>query len=272
MQPRISIRLFGKFSVHCGEQEFLARASSRAKEILAYLAVHGAAPRETLAGLISSEATTEQSRKALRQVLWKLRAQLTVANGADATRILSVSDSWLELVLDEVWIDVEEFERNAVRRTPLGNAPLTPADTTRLARAIDLYRADLLQGWYQDWCLEERERLRQIYLETLDALVRSCEASQDVNAGVAYAVRALHTDPARECTHRALMRLYSRSGDRASAARQYERCAEALKNELQIEPDDETKALYRAIRLGHRLPPDPPSEESAPLRSRRPKI
>jgi DNA-binding SARP family transcriptional activator len=71
------------------------------------------------------------------------------------------------------------------------------------------------------------------------------------------------------------MRLYFKSGDRAAAARQYERCAEVLRNELRIEPDDETKALYRAIRSGHRLPPALPAEsESAPmtLRPRRPKI
>ena len=274
MKPRISLRLFGKFSLHCGDQELMARASSRAKEILGYLAVYRRAPvpRETLAGLISSDVSTERSRKALRQALWNLRAELTGTNGVSAAGILQVSDGWVELCTDDLWLDLDEFERTATRRGSRERPVLTPADTTRLAQAIELYRGDLLQGWYQDWCLEERERLRQIYLETLDALVAACEAARDVNAGVAYAIRALHTDPARECTHRALMRLYCLSGDRASAIRQYQRCVEALKTELGIDPDEETRELDRAIRAGSRPGCAPSDLEARPpslLRAKR---
>jgi two-component SAPR family response regulator len=189
----------------------------------------------------------------------------------DASHVVQVSDGWVELRVDDVWLDLAEFERAAVRRTPTEPASAPRPDAKRWAQAVELYRGDLLQGWYPDWCLEERERLRQIYLETLDALVAACESNHDVNAGVAYAVRAHHTDPARECTHRALMRLYCLSGDRAAAVRQYEQCEKILRTELGIEPDDETKALYRSIRSGHRQPPTPPaSEEPLPtLRSRR---
>lgn len=275
MKPRVSIRLFGKFSLHCADEELLAHASGRAKEIFGYLAVHrgAAVPREVLAGLIARDTSTERSRKALRQALWNLRAALVGANGRDASHVLRVSDGWVELLTEDVWLDLVEFERAAVRRTPTEPASAPRSDAKRWAQAVELYRGDLLQGWYQDWCLEERERLRQIYLETLDALVAACESNHDVNAGVEYAVRALHTDPARECTHRALMRLYCLSGDRAAAVRQYEQCEKILRTELGIEPDDETKALYRSIRSGHRQPPTPP-EESEPLalRPRRPKI
>jgi len=273
MKPRVSIRLFGKFSLHCDDEELLARASGRAKEIFGYLAVNRgtAVPRETLAGLIARDTSSERSRKALRQALWNLRAALVGANGTDASHVVRVSDGWVELHTDDVWLDLGEFERAAVRRTPTGPASAPRPDPKRWAHAVELYRGDLLQGWYQDWCLEERERLRQIYLETLDALVFVCESNHDVNAGVAYAVRAHHTDPARECTHRALMRLYCLSGDRAAAVRQYEQCEKILRTELGIEPDDETKALYRSIRSGHRHPPTPPAaEEPLPaLRAKR---
>jgi DNA-binding SARP family transcriptional activator len=49
------------------------------------------------------------------------------------------------------------------------------------------------------------------------------------------------------------MLLYCLAGDRASALHQYERCRDALKRELGMEPDDDTKALERNIRAGHPL-------------------
>jgi hypothetical protein len=40
-------------------------------------------------------------------------------------------------------------------------------------------------------------------------------------------------------------------GDRPSALRQYERCARTLREELDIEPMEETRRLYDLIRQGH---------------------
>lgn len=237
MKPMITMRLFGKFSIHCEDQELLRRSSSKAKEVLCHLAANRRGPvrRESLACLLSHGASTERSRKAMRQALWQLRANLAEHPGAD--RILRVEADWVQLVLDDrVWLDIAELERVAAARP---------------SEVVEIYRGEFLEGWFQPWCLEERERLRQIYLESLDALLAQCESDRDVKAGVAYAALALHTDSARECTHRSLMRLYCLAGDRASALRQYERCCSALRQELGIGPDDETKGLERAIRAGH---------------------
>jgi DNA-binding SARP family transcriptional activator len=254
MKPRITIRLFGKFSIHCGQQALLLHSSANAKELFCYLALNRRTPvpRESLAALISRDVSSEKSRKALRQALWQLRADLSPPGISCADRTLKVEDGWVQFVADDcTWLDVAEFERSASGAPSVANVATAPGDVKRLSQAVELYQGEFLQGWYQEWCLEERERLRQIYLETLDSLVSHCESHRDINAGVAYAVRALHTDPARECTHRALMRLYCLAGDRASAAHQYERCVEALRTELGLEPDDETKELERQVRAGH---------------------
>lgn len=254
MKSKISIRLFGRFSVHCGDRELLVHSSAKAKEILCYLTVnrHAPVPREALASLISGDCPTERSRKYLRQALWQLRTDLS-AGSTGCARILSVADGWAQLITDDhVWIDVAEFERAAKIPTDSDRSSRS-RDIKALRQAVGLYRSELLQGWYQEWCLSERERLKQVYLEVLDELLVHCEASRNVEAGVAYATLALRSDPARECTHRALMRLYCLAGDRASALHQYERCFDALRHELRVEPDDETQALEREIRAGHPL-------------------
>jgi DNA-binding SARP family transcriptional activator len=254
MKPRIAIRLFGKLSVHCGDRELLLHTSSKAREILAYLALNPRAPvlRESLANLISEESSTERSRKALRQALWQLHEGLACRAVGARSPLLEVDKRWAQLARGEhVWVDVDEFER-AARASGGSDAGLSK-DAKALQCSVELYRGELLQGWNQQWCVAERERLKQIYLEAVDKLLTLFEADRNVEAGVAYATLALRADPARECTHRSLMRLYCLAGDRASALHQYERCCLALRQELGIEPDDETKELEQQVRAGNPL-------------------
>jgi DNA-binding SARP family transcriptional activator len=242
MKPRITIRLFGRLSVHCDDQELLVHTSSRAKEILCYLILSRRTPvrRERLAAIISGDPHPDRSRKALRHALWQLRADLFFDLGPLHERVLRVEHEWIQFHPgDGVWLDLAEFEAAA-------------KDPQRAAHAIGLYREELLQGWDQDWCVEERERLRQIYLETLDTLIALSEADGDTKSGVAHGLLALHNDPSREWTHRALMRLYAAHGDRHSALEQYQQCLSALR-ELGLLPDDQTKALVQRIREGHVL-------------------
>src|SRR5690606_12021914 len=55
-------------------------------------------------------------------------------------------------------------------------------------------------------------------------------------------------DPLHEPAHRHLMSLYALAGQQAAALRQYEQAATLLDEELGVEPEEETTALYEAIR------------------------
>src|SRR5262249_7002999 len=61
------------------------------------------------------------------------------------------------------------------------------------------------------------------------------------------ALRIAALDPLQESVHRTLMRLYVRSGRRGAALRQYQICVGVLLRELGIEPEPETRQLYRDI-------------------------
>jgi DNA-binding SARP family transcriptional activator len=60
----------------------------------------------------------------------------------------------------------------------------------------------------------------------------------------------LQLDPLREEIHRAVMRLYEESGQRALAVRQYEACRKILVTELGVPPMEETQVLYAQIVRG----------------------
>ncbi|HRF97456.1 MAG TPA: bacterial transcriptional activator domain-containing protein, partial [Aggregatilineales bacterium] len=64
---------------------------------------------------------------------------------------------------------------------------------------------------------------------------------------IPYARRWVLMDNLNESAHRNLMRLYDWTGQRTAALRQFQDCANLLREELGIAPDEKTKLLYQAI-------------------------
>ena len=246
----LSIQLFGKFCVRRNEQVLEGFEVRKVQELFCYLLLHRdhSLPRETLAGLLWPDTTTIQSKKNLRQALWQLQSALGSQTGAMNERILLVEPEWVQLNLEaDFWLDVVAFEKtyDLVQKVP--GHELDVQRVNALQEAVQLYQGPLLEGWYQDWCLLERERLQNMYLSLLDKLMSYCEACHDYETSLLYGMRIMFYDRARERTHRRLMRLYYLLGDRAEALRQYERCAAALEEELGVRPSKSTVALYKQI-------------------------
>ena len=118
------------------------------------------------------------------------------------------------------WLDVEEFE-NCVRpkRTPspMSDACQNSPDTIQtLIRSIELYRGDLMEGCYQDWCLVERERLHMLFLDALIHLMNHHREQGALNEAIHCAQAILKHDPLLEQLHRELIEMHYRAGNRAA--------------------------------------------------------
>lgn len=271
----LSINLFGKFSVNTGGRPLEGLDACKVQELLSYLLVHRERPhtRESLATLLWGESTTDKAKKYLRQTLWHLQSALegrqNCPAGASASGgLLSAEHDWVRLNTNSaLWLDVEVFERAFARAQGKAGKDMDEETKRLVETAAELYKGDLLEGWYQDWCLSDRERLQNMYLVMLDKLISRCEAHRDYEAGLLHASTILRYDGARERAHRQLMHLLYMSGDRTAALRQYERCVAALRQELDVAPDRRTVALYQQIRLDQleergQLPVEP--ETAAP--------
>jgi DNA-binding SARP family transcriptional activator len=267
--PGLHVRLFGKFAVQidsCAPPNLDAR---KVQELFCYLLLHRdhTHSREVLAGLLWGESSTAQAKKCLRQTLWQMQTALGLQSTPDRDRVLRIEADWVHVnTRADLWLDIAEFERAFSLVQGQRGEELDDPSVQALRRAVDLYTGDLLEGWYQDWCIYERERLQTIYLALLDKLMAHCETHQEYEAGLAYAARVLRYDRAHEQTHRRLMSLYYLAGDRAAALRQYKRCVAALQEELGVQPARRTTALYERIQAdqydhgpaqaaGARLPP-----------------
>src|ERR1041385_3456884 len=249
---KLQFRLFGKFAASDGQGTLKGLDAAKDQELLSYLLIHPQQhhSRKILAGLLWSENSTERSKKYLRQALWHLQTVLESGNPA-AEKIVLVDHDWLQLnPANRPWCDVAEFDDAFARAEGIAGKQLDDELAQSLKRAVTLYRDDLLVGWYQDWILFERERLQNKYLMMLDKLLRYSSERCEYEAGQSYGEMILRHDPAQERTHRQLMRLYYAAGDRTAALRQYDRCVNALKEDLGVRPERRTISLYERIKTG----------------------
>ncbi len=242
----LHVSLFGKFHARCGEQPLAELDACKVQELFSYLLLHSSRPhhRETLANLLWREQSPVQSKGYLRRTLWQLQNAIPEDYGS----ILLVDADWIQVSRTEALrLDVADFERAFARVKGQPGGTLAETAVHDLADAVQLYQGDLLEGWYQDWCLFERERLQQMLLMMLDKLMEHCESVGAYETGITYGMEILRYDLARERTHRRLMRLRYLSGDRTGALRQFERCTAVLEQELGVKPAATTERLRAQI-------------------------
>jgi len=144
----------------------------------------------------------------------------------------------------DYWFDVETFEELLSQAE---EAVVKEREIVILEDALALCRGDYLEGVYDEWCALERERLRGQHLVALDKLAGLYADRRDLQRAIELYQQLLAREPYREGAHRELMRCYYRLGDRAAAIRQYQSCAEILREDLGLSPAPQTESLYLQI-------------------------
>lgn len=247
----LHIHLFGKLHISYNGQELKGFDSRKVQELLCYLLLNRNREhsREVLATLLWGENASGQSKTYLRKSLWQLQSALESQTETSTGNILLVEGNWIQLnAKADLWLDVAIFEQAFTPVMGIPGEKLDHDHAQSLRSAVELYRADLLEDCYQNWCLYERQRLQHIYLSMLDKLMGYCEANHEHEAGLSHGMQILQYDRAHEATYRRLMRLLYLAGDRTGALRQFEHCVAALKEELNVPPTERTIALFEQIR------------------------
>jgi DNA-binding SARP family transcriptional activator len=247
----LKIRLFGKLSLLYNDHELECLQSAKAKELFCYLLLHRDHPhsREVLASLLWGDYTTAQSKKCFRQTLWQLQQVFHNLHTQNQIHLIEADGEYLRLNPNaEISLDVGMFEKAFAPVRCLKGEQLENKQAQLLRDAVSLYCGDLLEGWFQDWCIFHRERLQSMHLAMLDKLMSYCEFHRQYEDGLSFGERLLRQDNARERTYFSMMRLHYLAGDRGGALRKFHRCETALEKELGVKPARRTVELYDQIR------------------------
>jgi DNA-binding SARP family transcriptional activator len=238
----LRVTLFGGVRIAHGEQVPEAKATPTVQALLAYLLLfrHRHHHRENLIGLFWGDCRQDRARASLNTALWRLR-QVLEPDGVPKGTYIVTSNA------------------GTVGFKPL--ASTEPDRLDNLEAALSLYTGDLLEGFYDDWVLRERERLRALHLRGLAYLMRYYGEREMHDEAAACGQQILRLDPLRESVHRELMRSYLKTGRRALAVRQYETCRDILAAELGIAPMEETQALFAEALSSGRVGARPAAEQ-----------
>ncbi|HYX51428.1 MAG TPA: BTAD domain-containing putative transcriptional regulator [Ktedonobacteraceae bacterium] len=245
ISPTLQMNLLGTFLIASDHIPLTSIEVPRLQSLLAYLVLHRGVPqsRTSLASMLWPDSTEEQAHTNLRNLLYKLRQALP-----DSEQYLIVNRHMLMWQDNDCWtMDVQEFEQavNIAEQAELMEDYAMARQA--LANAMELYRGNLLPGCYDEWILQERERLSQMYLGVIEKLLHLQEREGDLQGAIRIAQRLLREDPLQEGSYRHLMRLYANSGNRAAAVRAYQNCVAVLKRELGVEPGPETHQAYEQL-------------------------
>lgn len=249
---KLNISLFGRFNVDYQGAPITAHLEARkVQELFAYILLYRdrSHSREALADLLWGENPSAQARKYLRQALWQLQSALKNDDSSEGDCCLIVDSEWVGINSNADFdLDIREFQ--AAFDTVQGRAggDLDPQTAHQLAEAVEFHKGNLLEGWYHDWCIFERERMQGMHLAMLNKLMTYFETIEEFEMGLVYGHRILQFDRAHERTHWRMMRLHYLAGDRTAALRQYERCVAALDEELGVKPAKWTVSMYNQIR------------------------
>jgi DNA-binding SARP family transcriptional activator len=252
------IELLGWLRVIDGDRVITRFRSQRTGLLLAYLALYGrrSHPREELIERCWPECEPELGRNSLRVALSSLRQQLALP-GMPAEAVLLADRTAVRLNPALCATDVEEFEAILAAANRAGS---TGERADQLARALELYRGELLPGHFDAWVLPERGRLSEAFVAALSQMVAHLERAGDSQSALQWVRRAIAVDPLREELHLQLIRLLAATGQLATALREQRELERLLETELHAAPEAVRRDLLRQIERGQSyLPTSAPS-------------
>lgn len=254
--PDLRAYCLGQFEVWIGHTLVTQWAGTKSKSLLKLLlAAHPAmVPATTLMSSLWDGVEEDLARQRLHTAMSDLRRALKVARPDAGSLIISQNGSYGLDPKATVWLDTLAFAQAQRAGRQYEQAGRHDEALAAFREAVALYRGEFLgEDRYEDWPIEQRERLKSEYLTLLTHLAHTAFVAGDYGGCIGWGQLTIECDPCREDAHRMLMRCFSRLGQRAMALRQYRQCADALRRELDAIPEAETEELYRRLQQGQEL-------------------
>jgi DNA-binding SARP family transcriptional activator/WD40 repeat protein len=229
---KLNVSLLGRFHVQINGDDVEIR-SHAAQSLFAYLILDSEVKhrRDRLAGMFWPDSDESSARSNLRHALWRIRTGI----GEDiflADKTTVALSPELDYAVDVASIYIT---RDKVR------------DLEYLIQAAEQYQGDLLPGFYDDWVILERERLRGAYTQLMERLIEALIQAKRWPEVSEWAERWIAMGHVPEPAYRSLMIAHAARGDQAGVAAAYMRCVETLERELGVEPSSQTRTLHEQL-------------------------
>jgi DNA-binding SARP family transcriptional activator len=238
-EARSVVHLFGGPFVTFGRRRVDVPEGS--KRLLVFVALHrDRVERRYAAGALWPLGDEGRAAGNLRSALWRL-------NGTGIP--LLAADKYSLAMRDDVVVDVHVV--NAWADRLIGDRA-SKEDLSTLPYGVDAL--DLLLGWYDDWALIERERVRQRLLHALEAMSRQLVRLRRCPEAIDAAMTAVSAEPLRESAQRALIEAHLAEGNWVEGRKSFRAYQDALNRELGADADPDLEAMVAESARRPRIP------------------
>lgn len=250
--PPLSLYGFGKFRVFLGDQEVGEKLwkTRKSKYLFAYLACQAGrdVPDEKVMDLFWPDHEPEKARQSLYAALSHMRKALEAVFPGESDRVVLARKGFYRFNSERnYFFDMSEFERLYEQGQSRIKEGREDEAMVAFQKAETLYTGEFMEGYYEDWAVFIREELDMKYTEMLQTLMDHFFDKGRHPVCIDYAQRLLRLDACHQDAHMNLMRSYVAQGKPELAARQYQACSQAMKNELNMSPAPDMTALYLQI-------------------------
>jgi DNA-binding SARP family transcriptional activator len=210
----------------------------RAQRLVAYLALHGPMPRLLIAEALWPETTERLALSNLRSTTHQVRLA--------CPGLLSPALDPLDLAAD-TRVDVRQFHElwESEDLSPDVDHGRDDLEAERARMLLD--GGELLPGWYDDWVLDEQERLRQLRLVRLEETALRCLRAGHSALALSLAQSATRLDPLHESAQRTLIEVHLEMGNRIDALRSYTIFRTNSQREFGVGPSARLEMLIRPL-------------------------
>ncbi|HEY45427.1 MAG TPA: AAA family ATPase [Anaerolineae bacterium] len=235
----LEVRLLGQFEVLLNGNP-VEIASRPAQSLLAYLILNTGSlhRREKLAGLLWPISSEQSARVNLRQSLWRIRKAIPPEAENEATYLLADNFAIGFNSALPHWVDAFVLDQKQ------------PEDwsSKELIECVRVYQGELLPGFYEDWVVLERERLRAAFENKMHLLMDQLVQERQWRDVLDWGERWIAHGEAPEPAYRALMIAYHQLGDTSKMIASYQRCRDTLQAVLGVEPSTQTEELLAHLK------------------------
>jgi len=245
--PPLRILTLGQFTVWKGSRLIPDRAWQRRKagDLFRYLLLQPgrSAGKDAILDALWPEANFESGAGQLHQATSTLRHILEPdLPDKFPSRYLAYEGEQILLTLPpRSVVDFEQFDQSL-------HATLNSSRLDDLQNALRLYTGDLLPAdLYADWTAEMRTRLIELYEQGLLKLAQQHLVSQQYADGLDCCRQILRRDPWSEDATLIAMQIYIQLDAAPHALRKYRMLEQTLRDELNIRPRADLRALAESI-------------------------
>ena len=240
-QAHIVIRTLGRIQIKVGDQGITTAdwRTQTSRDFFLFLLSHPeGTTKEEIAEIFWPYGSAESTKLRFKNTIYRVRRAL----GPES--ITYIDDFYRFNRSVDYEYDAEDF----MTELTIANSSDTPAEQIKhLKAAVNYYHGAFLPKLDMEWALVLRTQMQHAFMDAVIKLANLYFQADQYQPAIHIANRALTEDPCNEAAYRLIMLAYAAIGSRADVAREFEKCRKILQSELNIEPAQQTRALFEML-------------------------